>query len=266
MAKTVYRFRIKDKHGAELCRQARAVSFVWNWCQDAQLNALRWNKKWPSGFDLSNLAAGASKELGLLATTINTVCIQYAQSRLQHKRRTLRWRGAKSLGWIPARDKTIRFDGEAFAFGGVRYFAWLTRPLEKGQTFGVSSFSQDSRGRWYINLLVKDAPTAPSPGWSSVGIDLGLKDLIATSAGEKVEAPRWFRKQQERIATAQRACKKRQVRSLRAGVANRRADHLHKLSHRLVQEHGAIFVGNVNSAKLAKTKMAKSVLDAGWSE
>ena len=48
-------------------------------------------------------------------------------------------------------------------------------------------------------------------------------------------------------------------------IAHRRTDALHKLSTQLVTEHGAIFVGNVNAAGLAKTSMAKSVLDAGWS-
>jgi hypothetical protein len=40
---------------------------------------------------------------------------------------------------------------------------------------------------------------------------------------------------------------------------------LHKLSTALVEQYGAIFIGNVNASALAKTRMAKSVLDAGWS-
>jgi IS605 OrfB family transposase len=48
-------------------------------------------------------------------------------------------------------------------------------------------------------------------------------------------------------------------------VANRRKDFLHKLSTRLTKQFGYIFVGDVSSSKLAKTRMAKSVLDAGWS-
>jgi putative transposase len=39
---------------------------------------------------------------------------------------------------------------------------------------------------------------------------------------------------------------------------------LHKLSRQLVNDHAAIFVGNVNAKGLAQTKLAKSVLDAGW--
>jgi putative transposase len=265
VSQITYRFRLRDKHDSELRRQARAVNFIWNFCNDTQKNALRWGKKWPTGYDLQKLCSGSSKELGILSGTIERVCLQYARSRAQSKRATLRWRGKKSLGWIPLREDAIRFDGVGFVFRGQRLDAWVTRPLEAGQQFGCgSSISQDSRGRWYINLTVKAAPMMGA-GTSAIGIDLGLKDLAAMSTGEKIEAPRWFRNRQARIAAAQRANKKRQVRSLRAKVAAQRADHLHKLSTRLVQEHGAIFVGNVEPAKLSRTKMAKSIYDAGWS-
>jgi putative transposase len=51
-----------------------------------------------------------------------------------------------------------------------------------------------------------------------------------------------------------------------SGLAHeRRKDFLHKLSTRLLKTHGALFVGNVNAGALAKTRQAKSVLDAGWS-
>ena len=99
----------------------------------------------------------------------------------------------------------------------------------------------------------------------SVGIDLGLKDFAATSDGAIIEAQRFFRELEHKLAVAQRAKKKVRVKAIHAKIANRRNDFHHKLSTRLVQSYGAIFVGNVNASKLAKTKMAKSVLDAGWS-
>jgi putative transposase len=53
--------------------------------------------------------------------------------------------------------------------------------------------------------------------------------------------------------------------ALHAKIKHARKDQLHKLSTALVEEYGAIFIGNVNASALAKTRMAKSVLDAGWS-
>lgn len=67
------------------------------------------------------------------------------------------------------------------------------------------------------------------------------------------------------LALAQRAGKKRRIKAIHARIANRRKDHLHKLTTRLVKTCGFIAVGNVNASALARTRLAKSVLDAGWS-
>ena len=67
------------------------------------------------------------------------------------------------------------------------------------------------------------------------------------------------------MGIAQRARKKKRVKAIHAKIKNQRKDALHKFSTALVQKNAAIFVGDVASAKLVKTKMAKSTLDAGWS-
>ena len=88
-----------------------------------------------------------------------------------------------------------------------------------------------------------------------------MKDFATMSTGEKIDAQRIYRGAEQALAIAQRANKTQRVKAIHAQIANRRKDFLHKLSTRLVKEHGAIFVGNVNACGLAKTKMAKSVLD-----
>ena len=55
------------------------------------------------------------------------------------------------------------------------------------------------------------------------------------------------------------------MRAIHAKIKNRRKDALHKFSRKLVEQNAAIIVGNVSSSGLAKTRMAKSVLDSGWS-
>lgn len=258
-----YRFRLKDKHDSELRRQARAVNYVWNFCGETQKSALRWRKKWPSKYDLQKLTAGASKEMNIHAHTIQKVCETFARSRDARRKPMLRWRGRKSLGWVPFNKGHVRFDGEAFVFRGVRYFAWLHRDLANGQTFGAGSFSQDALGRWYINLPVEVEPEK-SAGTSEVGVDLGLKDIATLSTGRVIEHPRWYRNMEQRLAVAQRARKKKAVKRLHAKAAAQRRDFLHKESIRIVREHGAVFVGNVKPSAIAKTRMSKSSLDAGW--
>jgi IS605 OrfB family transposase len=122
----------------------------------------------------------------------------------------------------------------------------------------------DSRGRWYFNVVV-DVDETLSLGQGAVGIDLGLKDIATTSDGDKLEAGRWYREAQAQLGIAQRASKKQRVKAIHAKIANRRKDALHKFSRQQVDRCGEIYIGNVSSSKLVKTKMAKSVLDAGWS-
>ena len=127
------------------------------------------------------------------------------------------------------------------------------------------SFSEDSRGRWYLKAAVEVQQPDKAVGSSSLGIDLGLKDLAALSTGHTVEAQQFYRDLEPALAVAQRAGHKDRTKAIHAKISNRMKDFLHKLSTRLVKEHGFIFIGNVNAAGLAKTAMAKSVWDTGWS-
>lgn len=259
-----YRYRVKSLHG-ELNRQARAVNFVWNYCNDAQRHAIRWGKKWPTGFDLNKLTYCCSEALGLSSGTIECIGQQYARSRYQDRRPWLRYRGKKSLGWIPLRGKALKWTSDGLRFGGKLYRVFRSRnPPEGAIIRDWSSFSQDARGRWYLNLVVQISDVATRPIQRKVGIDLGLKELATLSTGEVVANPRQLHQLADNLATAQRAGKKRQAAKIHACIANARRDFLHKLSHRITREFDHIAVGNVSAAGLAKTSMAKSVLDASW--
>lgn len=259
-----FRFRVKNMEG-ELNRQARACNVVWNFCNDTQKQALKWNKHWPTAFDLINLTVGACFELKLGSSTINEVCKQYAQSRSQHRKPYLRWRGKRSLGWIPVRATSLSVKLDGFKFAKTLFRVFNMRDLRSLKICDGSSFSQDAKGNWYLNIVCEVPAAEAIIIRRSVGIDLGLKDFATLSNGEKVEAPRYYRAIQTRLAVAQRARKRRQVTNLHAKVANARKDFLHKVSHRIVGQFDYIAVGNVSAAGLAKTRLAKSVLDASWS-
>ena len=102
-----------------------------------------------------------------------------------------------------------------------------------------------------------------SSGTASIGIDLGLKEAAVASDGQRIVG-RFYRQLEGDLGLAQRAGKKQRTKAIHAKIANQRKDMLHKFSTALVKDYGAIFVGDVASAKLVKTKMAKSTLDAGW--
>lgn len=271
MIKTL-KLRIKDKHASVLRSMAREVNMTWNFCNETSARAVREKGKFLSGFDLQKLTDGFStcEGVNIGSATTQQVCEEYATRRRQFKRARLNWRVSNpksskySLGWIPFKSRAARYKGGQIHFAGHKLGLWDSYGLAHHE-LRAGSFSEDSRGRWYLNVQVKVVelvgPRLPVTG--SVGIDLGLKTSATTSDGHKIEG-RFYRALEPKLGIAQRARRKRRVKAIHSKIKNQRKDLLHKFSTALVQANAAVFVGDVASAKLVKTKMAKSTLDAGW--
>src|SRR5271166_690543 len=259
-----YRYRIKDATaGKRLATHARAVNRVWNYCGEIQEAARRLNKRWPSAFDLINLTTGSSAMLGLHSDTVQAVCKQFVSSRNTARRRP-RWRGKKSLGWVPFQAaRAIKVDGGVVIYLKRSYHFWNSRSIDPA-AIHCGNFAADACGRWYLNLQI-EVTESEAGGSGEIGIDLGLATLAACSDGRKIPALQHYRRHQRALATAQRAHNKRRTKAIHARIANQRRHHLHEQSTRLVQNNQLIVVGNVNAKTLARTMMAKSVLDASWS-
>ena len=264
------KIRVKDKHASVLRRMARDVNQVFNFANETSSRAIRERGKWLSAYDLQKLTAGYSKCDGVTvgSGTVQLVCVEYATRRKQFKKTRLNWRVSNpkspkySLGWIPFKGGHAKYKSGQIQFGGHKFSLWDSYGLSRFE-LRAGSFSEDSRGRWYFNVAV-EVEVLPGQGASAVGIDLGLKECATTSDGDKLQG-RWFRELEPQLAAAQRARKKKRVKAIHAKIANRRKDAIHKFTTQLVKNNAAIFVGDVASTKLVKTKMAKSTLDAGWS-
>ena len=264
------KIRVKDKHSVLLQRMATQVNQVWNFCNETSSRSIRERSTWLSGFDLQKYTNGFSKCDGVLigSKTIQQVCEEYVTRRKQFKKAKLRWRvsnpksSRRSLGWIPFKSGALVYANGQIQFAGHRLSLWDSYGLSNYK-LRAGNFNQDVRGRWYLNVVVQ-IPTVASSGKRSVGMDLGVKTAVTTSDGQKL-AGHWYRDQEEALARAQRAKKKDRVRAIHAKIANQRKDALHKFSHAMVSQYGAIFVGNISSQWMLKTSSAKGTLDASWS-
>lgn len=135
----------------------------------------------------------------------------------------------------------------------------------------------DPAGRYWASFVVGVARAPLPPIDREIGLDLGLTSFVATSDGELVDAPQHYRRAGRKLAIAQRAlCRKkkgsanrkkavRRVARIHAQVADTRSDWLHKLSTRLIRDNQAVYVEDLNVAGLGRTRLAKSIHDAGWS-
>lgn len=257
------KLRLRDRHISALKRKARAVNFVWNYCNEVQMKAAKSGRRWLSAYDLQKLTAGSSKLLNLHSNSIGAVCEYYVHSRKTANKPWLRFRGRRSLGWVPYKGLDLQKRNGAFVYRSETFSPLHDRTETDAPKYSAGSFNADARGHWYINVCVAVEQRAPAPA-KSVGIDLGLKELVALSTGETYENPKQFAQLSERLGKAQRANKRRLALTINTKIKNARSDFLHKLSNQITSSHNVIVVGNVSSKALGKTRFAKSVYDAGW--
>ncbi|MEX2542456.1 MAG: transposase [Trueperaceae bacterium] len=145
-----------------------------------------------------------------------------------------------------------------------------------------ATFKRDATRRWYVTLTAEfempEVPLQPAEPNNVVGIDLGLRDFAVLSTGERIAPPKHYRQSERRLAKAQRRLSRRQkgsknrdkarltVARVHLKIRNQRADFLHKLTTSLVRSRDGLCIEDLSFSGMAKTKLAKSVLDAGLAE
>jgi putative transposase len=291
---TTYRYRLDPtaEQEAQLRRFAGARRFVWNWALNRKREHYRETGKTLSYNDLA-------AELTRLKQQPATAWLREMDSQsLQQTLRDLE--NAYQLFFRRARNgdkkkgfpkfKSRKTDTPRFRIpqrvvfqdasvsvpkiGLIRMV--VHRPLE-GVTKSAT-FKRDACGHWYISLVVEQQqqPKVDRPVRTHIGVDVGLKSLAVLSNGETIDNPRWYRTQTRKLRRAQKALSRKQqgsrnrskarivVARLHQKTRNQRNDFLHKLSTDLVRHFDLVSIEDLNVRGLAKTKLSKSVLDAGW--
>ncbi|KAB1985902.1 RNA-guided endonuclease InsQ/TnpB family protein [Streptomyces triticiradicis] len=150
---------------------------------------------------------------------------------------------------------------------------------------------EDAAGRYFASFVIDTDPAADAARMpdtdQTVGIDLGLTlpqtpsggtPIAALSDGTKIDSPRFLRRAEKKLKKAQRELSRKQkgsknrekarlkVARAYAKVADARREFLHQVSTRLIRENQAIGVEDLAVKALARTRLAKSVHDAGWAQ
>jgi putative transposase len=136
---------------------------------------------------------------------------------------------------------------------------------------------KDSAGRYFASFVIQAEPGALPETEPVIGIDLGLRHFAVLSDGRKIASPQFLRRAEKKLKRAQRALSRKQkgsrnrdkarvtVARAHARVADARRDFHHQLSTALIRDNQAVAVEDLCVTGLARTRMAKSVHDAGWS-
>ena len=136
---------------------------------------------------------------------------------------------------------------------------------------------KDSAGRYFASFVIEAGPGILPEAGPAVGIDLGLTSFAVLSDGRKITAPRFLRRAETKLRRRQRDLSRKQrgsrnrdkarakVARAHARVADARREFHHQLSTALIRENQAVAVEDLAVIGLARTRLAKSVHDAGWS-
>lgn len=154
-----------------------------------------------------------------------------------------------------------------------------SRTLPKGAKPTTVTISKDTAGRYHVSILCDDAVSLKPKAQGEVGIDLGLTHFAILSSGEKIAAPKTFRRHETKLARLQRRLAKKQkgsarrakaklkVAKLHTKIADARRDFLHKLSTRVINENQVIAIESLAVRNMQKNRpLAKAISDASWSE
>jgi putative transposase len=136
---------------------------------------------------------------------------------------------------------------------------------------------KDASGRYFASFVADTDPGCLPETEPVIGIDLGLTHFAVLSDGRKIASPRFLRRAEKKLQHAQRNLSRKQkgsdnrdkarikVARAHARVTDSRRNFHHQLSTQLIRENQAVAVEDLAVTGLARTRLAKSIHDAGWS-
>lgn len=287
-----YRFYPTDAQAAELSRTFGCVRKVYNLALQARTEAWALRQE-RVNYNATSAMLTAWKKTEELAF-LNEVSSVPLQQCLRHLQTAFANFFAKRAKYPRFKSKKKSRKSAEYTTSGFRFrdgqltLAKMTEPLDivwsrlfpEGAKPSAVTVSQDPAGRWFVSLLCDDPTVQPLAARdTALGIDAGLTHLLTLSTGEKVANPRYERRDRARLAKAQRALAKKakgsanrakarlKVTKVYARITDRRRDHLHKLTTRLVRENQTLVIEDLTVRNMVKNgSLARAISDASWSE
>lgn len=151
------------------------------------------------------------------------------------------------------------------------------RPLQGKILF--ATISKTSTNKYFVSITVKQDYNSKNHTNQEVGIDLGIKDLVITSNGDKYKNHKFTQKYAKKLKQAQQHLSRKikgsnrfekqrlKVALIHEKIANCRSDVLHKISHKLVMQNDVVYLEDLNVKDMLKNhKLAKSISDCSFYE
>jgi putative transposase len=285
-----YRFYPTVEQAKMLVRIFGCVRYVYNWALRLRMEAYRQRKQHLYYSDTS--AALTVLKQQTEKAWLNEVSSVPLQQTLRHLDSAYRNFFEGRAGYPNFKSKrgvqSATFTRSSFQWDGTLLtLAKMNTPLDihwsrhlpEGSIPSTVTVSKDTANRYFISILVDEEIQPLTLAPEAVGLDLGLKSMVILSTGETVGNPKFFVKDERKLARAQRrhARKKKgsknrekarvKVARIHARIADRRRDFAHKLSTRIIRENQYVCAESLAIKNMVKNHtLAKSISDVGWGE
>ena len=283
-----YKFRLyPNKEQTELlAKHFGCARFVYNYFLNQRIEQYRLTGK----SDNYNAQAKTLTELKKQEETawlkeVSTQSLQFALRCLEASYNNFLKKRAKFPKFKSKRAKNS-FTAPQFAYiAGSRLFIQKFREGIKCRVhrevkgrIGKVTITKTPSGKYFASICAEEEYITPiKKSGKSVGVDMGLKDLLVTSEGERFKNNRYTKKYERRLATAQRHLSRKKkgsrgyenqrlkVARLYEKISNSRADYIHKCSISLIRRYDIICIEDLNVKGMVRNHhLAKSISDASW--
>ncbi len=290
-----YKYRIypTDEQKILIHKHIGSCRWLYNYALEKKTKAYKKDKTNLSRFDLSSdLPELKKKEETKWLKEVNSQSLQMSLKNMdeafvkffREKKGFPKFKGKhhprKSFN-VPQNIK-VNWDNKRISIPKIKDLKIAVDRKPKG-VIKSATVSKTPTNKYFISVLV-DTGVKPPKKYkikkkTSIGVDLGIKDFLITSNGDKVDNPKYLKSHLFKLKKLQRrASKKKQgstrreranlrVAKLHERIHNLRMDFLHKLSSKLISENQTICLEDLNVAGMLKNhKLAQSIQDCSWSK
>lgn len=294
-----YKYRIypTDKQKEQLAKTFGCVRFVYNYYLEKKIKMYKDNKETLSKMDCNNHLNRELKqefiwlkEVDKFALTNSVYNLNTAYENFFRKVK----QGSSNPGFPKFKSKhynrfsyTTNFTNNnielRFAENKIKLpkLKWVEAKVHRAfqGTVKSATISKNPSGRYFVSILVDTEIEELPKVDKSIGIDLGIRDFLIDSDGNKVHNPKNLDNYERKLSKLQRQLAKKQLSSnnrrkmrikvarLHEKISDTRKDFLHKLSSQIINENQVIVSEDLNVSGMVKNKnLSKSISDVSWSE